>query len=263
MPEQQVPQEQLTPELENSQGTEQEKLSQQIPPTVPQPDARISALENSNKNLESKLDSVLNMLQQQNARHVEQATVQAPKVELPSNKEVWDNPVDAIGKIVAAQTAPLNEAAKELMRGSRVTAVMNQLKSSPQYQRAKELYPSFEAQLESQLSQVPVEQLNANSAAFVFSSTVGQLALAAPVQVPNPAQVVPQTPGNAAPVNIPAHLRPTPSTPPVKKPDEQEPELTENETILARRYGMTPKEYKAMQSGNRMALNPLDAGKGA
>lgn len=255
---------QLNQGLENSQETQQQDSTQQIQQTQNQPDPRIDAVE-------KKMDSILTLLQQQNSRNVEAATVAPTKTELPTNKEVWENPVEAIGKIIAAQNAPINAAAQELMRTSKLTSIQEQLAMTPQYQRAKAMYPEFEAALKSQLAQVPGEQLNLGSASYVLQGTVGHLALnstpapaPAPVQQQTQQQQIPNSnPGNATPVIVPAHLRPTPNTPPTKKPDDAEPELTENEIILARRYGMTPKEYKANQDGNRMSINPLDAGKGA
>lgn len=199
-----------------------------------------------------------------NQQNVRQATVEAPKTtELPTNKEVWDNPVEAIGKIMAVQTAPLNKIAQELAGDRAFNNIKTQMELSPAYQKAKAMYPDFERHFLAQLTQVPGAQLSVQSANFVLSSVVGSLALNAP-----PAEPVKPTngnlnPSNAVPANVPAHLRPSAPAAPAPVRNEAEPELNENERILAQRYGMSPKEYKAMQSGDRLVLNPLDAGKGA
>lgn len=215
------------------------------------------------KQLNDRLDQ-LTQLMLQNQANVQKATVEAPKpVELPSNKEVWDDPVNAISRIIAAQNAPLNEIAKELKADRALTTVQAQIEMSPQYQKAKTLYPDFERTFKYQLSQVPAGQLNAGAAAFVLSSVVGSLHLNAP-EAPAPVNNgTPNTPRNVVPANIPAHLRPSAPAAPAPVRNDAEPELNENEAILARRYGMTAKEYKAMQDGNRFVLNPLDSGKGA
>jgi len=218
------------------------------------------------KKMQEQLDGInssISQLIQLNHQNVQKATVEAPKpMELPSNKEVWDNPVEAIGKIMAVQTAPLNKIASELAADRALANVKSQIEMTPQYQRAKAMYPDFERHFAYQLSQVPGNQLNTQAASFVLSSVVGSLALNAPVAEPNKPVTITTTPSNAV-ANVPAHLRPSAPNAPVRRNEEAEPELNENETILARRYGMTPKEYKAMQGGDRLVLDPLNQSKGA
>ena len=272
MPELEVPQNQSTQQPPASQGNSPNSNEPppanpnplEIQPPVSAPDNRIDVLAGAVNKLAEQQSLILQQLALQNQQHASRNTVVEPKPALPSNDDVWKDPVKAISQIVAAQNAPLNEAAQMLMRDGKYRQLKAQIALSPQWQAAKAKFPGFEDQVDAQAMQVPVERLDINALAFIMSSVVGQMALNTPaVTVPPNNPINPALPNNARPVDmtqLPAHLRPVNPAPAAIKKNDDEPELTENEMIIARRFGMTPKEFKASQSGGALVLDPTKGG---
>lgn len=247
---------------QNSNGQQPTNSPQnplEIQPPISVPDSRIDVLAATVNKLAEQNSLIIQQLQQQNAQQVNRSTVVEQRPELPTNDDVWKDPVKAIGQIVAAQNAPINEAAQLLIRDTKYRQLKAQIVSSPQWLVAVSKFPGFESTFDSQATQIPADKLDINALSFVMNSVVGYFALntpAAPAQVPtNPAPTNNGQPANMS--GLPAHLRPTnPAPKPTNNGGTQEPELTENERVLATRWGMTPTEFKAQMAGGALQLDP-------
>lgn len=237
----------------NTDGTGQSPVSPpnpaETPPTNPQqPD---------NTNLLSQIESMIDTrMAAINAQLARANTVTVPQPVAPSEEELnkiflEGNPARALSAVMGAQMAGINKDLAEFKKDRAYTRIRDNIKANP---KMAPFFDRIAPQLDATVDTLNANQITQESVQLIANSLVGNLLVSGNLEVPKPNTSAPAAP---LPGNIPVHLRPSAPVAPVTRQPDAEPELNENERALARRLGLSAKEFKEGQEGDRMVITAI------
>lgn len=228
-----------------------------VSPPNPEPIQPTSPQQPDNTNLLSQIESMIDgKLAGINAQLARANTVTAPQPVAPSEDELnkiflEGNPARALSAVMGAQMAGINKDLADFKKDRAYSRIRDNIKANP---KMAPYFDKIAPQLDATVDTLNVNQITQESIQLIANSLLGNLLVSGTLEAPKP-----NTPTPAAPLpgNIPVHLRPSAPIAPSTPKSEAEPELNENERALARRFGMSAKEFKESQDGDRMVITAI------
>ena len=231
----------------NSSGDQDPALQpspEPIQPTNQQPPSNSDLLTQLDALIDRKLAAFNNQLAREN-------TVTAPQPAAPTDEELNaaflnGNPAGAVARVMQAQMAGLNQDLQEFKKDRKYTRIREAVKANP---AIAPYFDKISAQLDATVDSLQPGQVSQATVELISKSLIGELVVNGKIN--------PTPPAAPLPSNIPVHLRPAAPVPPATPKNDAEPELNENERALARRFGMSAKEFKESQDGDRMVITAV------
>jgi hypothetical protein len=229
--------------LEKS-GTESQQNPELTQPTSQQPVNNTDLLKQLDELIDRKLAGINDRLARQN-------TVVAPQPAGPTEEELnteflGGNPAGAVKRVLQAQMAGLNSDLQDFKKDRAYSRIRDVIRTQP---NIAPYFDKIAPQLDGVVDSLNASQVNHATVELVAKSLIGELVVSGKIN--------PTAPVAPLPNNIPPHLRPAAPVAPVAKTTDAEPELDENQRALARRFGLSPKEFVEGEKGDRMVITSV------